>query len=59
VLIGALLVAEETQRLRLAAVLQACRLLHPASEPEAPESAVAQARKTTLRYLQRTGPKDV
>ena len=58
VLIGELLVADETLLLRLAAVLQACGLLQPSPAPDAPESPLVQARKATLHYLQQPGSKD-
>ena len=58
VLIGELLVADETQLLRLAAALQACGLLQPAPAPDAPESALVQTRKATLKYLQQPGIND-
>jgi hypothetical protein len=58
VLIGELLCAEETQLLRLAAVMQTCGLLHLSPEPDAPESGLARARKATLEYLQRPGIND-
>ena len=51
VLIGELLVADETSLLRLAAVMQECGLLQLDPEPEASHTALAQARKATLRYL--------
>jgi hypothetical protein len=54
-LIGELLVADETQLLRLAAVLKACGLLQPAP---APASALERARKATLEYLQQPGIND-
>jgi hypothetical protein len=55
VLIGELLVADETQLLRLAAVLQQCGLLQLSPEPDA---ALVQTRKATLRYLQQPGRQD-
>jgi hypothetical protein len=58
VLIGELLVADDTQLLRLAEVLQACGLLQPRPAPDAPESALERTRKATLQYLQQPGTKD-
>jgi len=52
VLIGELLVADETLLLRLAAVMQACGLLQDAAEPDAPQVALVRTRKATLEYLQ-------
>jgi len=52
VLIGELLVADETLLLRLAAVMQACGLLQDAAEPDAPHVALVRTRKATLEYLQ-------
>ena len=53
VLIGELLVADETQLLRLAAVMQQCGLLHlsPESDP-----ALVQTRQATLQYLHQSRP---
>jgi hypothetical protein len=51
VLIGELLVADETLLLRLAAVMQACGLLQDAPEPDAPASALMRTRKAMLHYL--------
>jgi len=53
VLIGELLVAEETQLLRLAAVMQQCGLLQLSPEP-AP--ALVQTRQATLHYLHQSRP---
>ena len=58
VLIGELLVADETLLLHLADVLQACGLLQPPPASDAPESPLAQTRKATLHYLQQPGRKD-
>ena len=58
VLIGELLVAEKTQLLHLAAVMQTCGLLQLSPAPDAPASALAQARRATLEYLQQPGTKD-
>ena len=55
VLIGELLVADETQLLRLAAVMQRCGLLQLSPEPD---PALVQTRQTTLQYLQRPGTTD-
>jgi hypothetical protein len=51
VLIGELLVADETQLLRLAAVMRECGLLQELPTGEVPETAVRQARQATLHYL--------
>jgi hypothetical protein len=58
VLIGELLVADDTLLLRLAAVLRACGLLQPPPAPDAPASALERTRKALLHYLQQPGPKD-
>ena len=55
VLIGELLVADETQLRRLAAVMQQCGLLQLAP---APDPALVQTRQATLQYLQRPGTTD-
>jgi len=53
VLIGELLAAEESQLLRLAAVMQQCGLLQLSPEPD---PALVQTRQATLHYLQQAGP---
>ena len=53
VLIGELLVADETMLLRLAAVMQQYGLLQDVSEPDAAHVALERTRKTTREYLQR------
>ena len=58
VLIGELLVADETLLLRLAAVMQACGLLQDSPEPEAPQVALVRTRQATLAYLQRPHAND-
>ena len=55
VLIGELLVADETQLLRLAAVMQQCGLLQLSP---APDSVLVQTRQATLQYLQRPDTSD-
>ena len=51
VLIGELLVANEAQLLRLAAVMQQCGLLHLSPEPD---PTLVQTRQATLHYLQQS-----
>jgi hypothetical protein len=54
VLIGELLVADETQLLRLAAVMWECGLLQLAPESN---PALVQTRQATIHYLHQSGPK--
>ena len=55
VLISALFCADEPLLLRLAAVMQQGDLLQRSPAPEAPTSALGQARKTTRRARQQPG----
>ena len=55
VLIGALFCADEPLLLRLAAVMQQGDLLQRSPAPEAPASAVGQARKAMRHTLQQPG----
>ena len=53
VLIGELLIAEDAQLLRLAAVMHQCGLLQLAPEPD---PTLVQTRQATLHYLQQSRP---
>ena len=54
VLMSELLVADETQLLRLAAVMQQCGLLQLSPEPD-PD--LLRTRQATIHYLHQSGPK--
>jgi hypothetical protein len=51
VLIGELLVADETSLLHLAEIMYQCGVLQAADETTPPASALVQTRKATLHYL--------